>query len=307
MTRTLISANNLVKQFDHFTAVDRINFEIKEGECFGFLGPNGAGKTSTMRMIYCFSPVTSGALTVLGDDVRRFPARIKRQMGVVPQDNNLDPDLSVYENLIIYARYFSIPKVESLNRVNELLKFLQLEEKKNAKITSLSGGMKRRLVIARALINKPKILVLDEPTTGLDPQVRHLIWEKLRALKKSGVTMVLTTHYMDEAAQLCDRLVIMNEGKILSEGSPTHLVHQHVGKEVYEIRGPKKILEALKKVLGEKGFQVEEVGDTLFIFVLDRSQIDEEFLSLIRELDFRHRMASLEDVFLRMTGRELRD
>ncbi len=307
MLQTIISANKLVKRFGNFTAVDQIDFEIEQGECFGFLGPNGAGKSSTMRMIYCFSPITLGSLTVLGDNVEKFSTRIKKQIGVVPQDNNLDPDLSVFENLMVYANYFSIPKSESLNRVKELLHFLQLEEKKDEKIMALSGGMKRRLVIARALINQPKVLVLDEPTTGLDPQVRHLIWEKLRMLKKNGVTMVLTTHYMDEAAQLCDRLVIMNEGKILARGNPSKLIEEYVGKEVYEIRATKEILNSLKEFSRNRKIHTEDIGDTLYIFIRDSLEVNEEFLSIVRALDFRHRMASLEDVFLRVAGRELKD
>jgi lipooligosaccharide transport system ATP-binding protein len=307
MIKPIIVARGLTKRFGKLTAVDRIDFEIREGECFGFLGPNGAGKTSTMKMIYCFSPVTSGELRVAGYAVQDDPVAIKRSMGVVPQEDSLDPDLSVLDNLVIYARYFDIPKKEALSRAEELLHFLQLEEKRNEPIGKLSGGMKRRLVIARALINKPKILVLDEPTTGLDPQARHLIWNKLRNLKRSGVTMVLTTHYMEEAAQLCDRLVIMNEAKILAQGSPAELVKSHVGQEVYEVRASRKILNPLRDQFKKEGLDAECSDETLYLFIRDGAPPAETLLGLFKNLDVHHRMATLEDVFLKMAGRELRE
>ncbi len=306
MTSSIIVAQDLVKKFDQFLAVDRIHFEIKEGECFGFLGPNGAGKTSTMRMIYCFSPVSSGLLTVLGKKVQSDAAWIKAQMGVVPQEDSLDPDLTVRDNLRMYARYFDIPKEEASLRADQLLDFLQLTDKKSEPISRLSGGMKRRLVIARALINRPKVLILDEPTTGLDPQARHLIWNKLRSLKKSGVTMVLTTHYMEEASQLCDRLLIMNEGKVLASGSPRDLIEKYVGEEVYEVRAPKNILENLKEKL-KSHFEIEISDGNLFIFVRKTDSKNGEILSSLKDLDYHHRMASLEDVFLKVAGRELRE
>ncbi len=307
MNKPIITAEHLVKKFDQFTAVDRIRFSIQEGECFGFLGPNGAGKTSTMRMIYCFSPVTAGSLRVFDKDVRDHGSAIKRWMGVVPQDNSLDPDLTVLDNLTLYATYFDIPRNEAKTRALELLRFLQLEEKTNAKLDHLSGGMKRRLVIARALINRPRILILDEPTTGLDPQARHLIWNKLRILKRSGVTMVLTTHYMEEATQLCDRLVIMNEGKILAEGSPQALIHKYVGKEVYEIRGARSVLTALGELFRKHHLPCEHFEETLYLFIQDGKIPDEELLAAIRKMNFHHRMATLEDVFLKISGRELRE
>jgi lipooligosaccharide transport system ATP-binding protein len=308
MQRPIIIANNLGKRFGNLIAVDQINFKIEEGECFGFLGPNGAGKTSTMKMIYCFSPITEGSLSVMDLDVRHHPNEIKRQMGIVPQEDSLDPDLGVLDNLRIYAQYFDIPKKEAIARAQELLQFLQLDEKRTEPMSHLSGGMKRRLLIARALINRPKILVLDEPTTGLDPQARHLIWNKLRALKKSGVTMVLTTHYMEEAAQLCDRLVIMNEGKILAEGSPAALIASYVGREVYEIRAAKNLLESLQMHFKERGFDSESFDGILYLFVRESSpKNSEDLFTQVRNLDFHHRMATLEDVFLKVAGRELRE
>ncbi|MBL7686024.1 MAG: ATP-binding cassette domain-containing protein [Deltaproteobacteria bacterium] len=306
MPTIAIEAKNLYKKFENFTAVDHISFAIQEGECFGFLGPNGAGKTSTMKMIYCFSPISGGSLQVLGKNVCYQAKEIKREMGVVPQEDSLDPDLTVIDNLLVYANYFDIPKIEASKRADELLSFLQLEEKRNEKINNLSGGMKRRLVIARSLLNRPKILILDEPTTGLDPQARHLIWNKLRSLKKSGVTMVLTTHYMEEATQLCDRLVIMNEAKILAQGSPLELIRELVGKEVYEIRAPSQALIKLSQLISEKGFRVELQEEVLYVFIKEENPLTEELLSFVKQLDFHHRMATLEDVFLKVAGRDLK-
>jgi lipooligosaccharide transport system ATP-binding protein len=218
-SEVLIEATGLTKKFGDLTAVDGIDFKIFKGECFGFLGPNGAGKTTTMKMIHCVLPLTSGKLTVAGMDVTKNGREIKKMIGVAPQENNLDPDFTVFHNLIVYARYFDIPRAEAEKRAEELLRFVQLEEKRNVIIEHLSAGMKRRLILARSLINEPQILILDEPTTGLDPQARHLIWDKIRSLRKQEVTIVLTTHYMDEAAQLCDRLIIMDHGKIIEEGN----------------------------------------------------------------------------------------
>ncbi len=304
---SIVSAKNLVKKFGNFTAVDHIDFSIEEGECFGFLGPNGAGKTSTMKMIYCFSAVTEGDLQVMGQDVKKKQVEIKRLMGVVPQEDSLDPDLSVLDNLIIYANYFDIPKNQAKSRAEELLNFLQIYEKKDEKVPKLSGGMKRRLVIARALMNQPRLLVLDEPTTGLDPQARLLIWNKLRTLKKEGVSMILTTHYMEEAAQLCDRLVIMDHGKILAMGSPAELIRQHVGREVYEIRGHHEGLSPLRENYLKRGFDAECFGDSLYLFVKDGMNSSEELFHELKNFDFHRRMASLEDVFLKVSGRELRE
>lgn len=307
MTPPIVSAKNLVKKFGDFTAVDHIDFEIIEGECFGFLGPNGAGKTSTMKMIYCFTAVTEGDLSVMGQDVKKAATAIKRDLGVVPQEDSLDPDLSVIDNLLIYASYFDIPRKQALSRAEELLHFLQIYEKRDEKVPKLSGGMKRRLVIARALMNRPKLLVLDEPTTGLDPQARLLIWNKLRNLKKEGVSMILTTHYMEEAAQLCDRLVIMDHGKILASGSPRDLIRQHVGREVYEIRGQREALSPLRENYMKRGFDAECFGDSLYLFVKEGGNSSEELFHELKNFDFHRRMASLEDVFLKVSGRELRE
>lgn len=310
----VILARDLRKNFDAFEAVRGINFQISKGECFGFLGPNGAGKTSTMRMIYCFSPVSAGHLSVMGRDVMREARQIKAQLGVVSQEDNLDPDLSVFQNLLLYASYFDIPKAEAKRRAEELLKFLSLQEKRDQKIDKLSGGMKRRLMIARALINRPEVLILDEPTTGLDPQARHLIWDKLRALKASGVTMVLTTHYMEEAQRLCDRLVIMDHGKILTEGSPAALVEKLVGREVLEVHAANAILQGLKTKIDSletpgaaKNRETEVMGDTLWVMIREKNGTLLERVPEIQQLDFHLRPASLEDVFLKLAGRELRD
>jgi lipooligosaccharide transport system ATP-binding protein len=230
-SESLIKAHGLTKRFGSFTAVDHIDFEVYKGECIGFLGPNGAGKTTTVRMIYCFSPVTEGELTVAGMNVSTESREIKKMVGVAPQEDNLDPDFTVIKNLQVYARYFDIPKAEAAKRAMELLKFFQLEEKQTKSIDELSTGMKRRLIIARALINQPQILLLDEPTTGLDPQGRHIVWDEIRSLLKQGVTIILTTHYMDEAAALCDRVLIVDNGKIIKTGVPQKLIKEHVGED----------------------------------------------------------------------------
>ncbi len=307
MSSPIVLAKNLVKKFGDFVAVDHLDFQIEEGECFGFLGPNGAGKTSTMKMIYCFSVVTEGALSVMGQDVKKNAKDIKRDLGVVPQEDSLDPDLTVIDNLIIYANYFDIPKKKARVRAEELLHFLQIFEKRNEKVPKLSGGMKRRLVIARALMNNPRLLVLDEPTTGLDPQARLLIWNKLRSLKKEGVSMILTTHYMEEAAQLCDRLVIMDHGKILALGKPIDLIREHVGREVYEIRGNHEMLNPLRQEYLKRGFDAECFGDSLYLFVRDGMSSNEALFHELKDFDFHRRMASLEDVFLKVSGKELRE
>jgi lipooligosaccharide transport system ATP-binding protein len=301
---SLICARGLVKRFNGLTAVDGIDFDILERECFGFLGPNGAGKTSTMRMIYCASPLTAGELRVDGKDVKRQPRAVKALIGVVPQENNLDPDLTVLQNLLVYARYFDIPKAIALERAREALELFQLLERRDSHTESLSSGMKRRLVIARGLINQPKILILDEPTTGLDPQARHLVWQKLRHLKGQGMTVLLTTHYMEEAAHLCDRLAIMDQGKILAQGTPEELVSRYVGQEVLELQPfPENRAPLLEQLRGQ-GFQVEEVEDTLFVFSQDGRSLSPpsgRFERLVQ------RRATLEDVFLRLTGRGLRE
>ncbi len=248
-----VVARDLVKRYGSFTAVDGVSFEIHEGECFGMLGPNGAGKSTTIKMITCFSPLSGGSLTVRGLDVSTEARQIKRVLGLVPQEDNLDPELPVRRNLEIYARYFGISRQEAAPRIDESLKLFQLQEKASAKVDDLSGGMKRRLVIARALVNNPQLLVLDEPTTGLDPQARHLVWQQLRYLKSRGVTMLLTTHYMDEAAHLCDRLVIMHRGKILEEGTPAALIDEHAGRRgARAAHGPGRPRAPLGRGLGHR-------------------------------------------------------
>ncbi|KPJ48302.1 MAG: ABC transporter [Dehalococcoidia bacterium DG_22] len=302
----IIRARSLVKRFDGFTAVDSIDFSVRRGECFGFLGPNGAGKTTTVRMISCVSPVTEGELVVGGIDVRREPRRIKSLLGVVPQEDNLDPDLSVRQNLAVYARYFDMPRELANQRIDESLALFQLVEKQHDAIWALSTGLKRRLTIVRGLINQPRILVLDEPTTGLDPQARHLVWQKLRYLREQGVTMLLCTHYMEEAAHLCDRLVIMHQGRILVEGSPAELVEEHAGQEVAEVHArPEQREKILTQVASRPGLTVEEVEDILYIYARtpdDRAQMADLILG---SESVTYRQANLEDVFLRLTGRGL--
>jgi lipooligosaccharide transport system ATP-binding protein len=300
----VISARGLTKRYNSFTAVDDISFDIEEGICFGFLGPNGAGKTTAMKMIHCVSPVTEGKLNVLGMDVNSRQREIKALIGVAPQEDNLDPDFTVFQNLIVYARYFDIEKELAKKRAEEQLEFMQLEEKKDVKITQLSGGMKRRLIIARALMNDPHIIILDEPTTGLDPQARHLIWEKVRELKKQGVTVLLTTHYMDEAEQLCDRLVIMEMGKILVEDKPRNLIDSVVGTGVIGIfQPPGELVQFLK----QKGFEYERTVDALYIYTDDAEEVVNDVVSRFDVKDYIVRNATLEDVFLRLTGRGLRE
>jgi lipooligosaccharide transport system ATP-binding protein len=302
----IISAQSLVKKFDGLTAVDGIDFTIAEGEAFGFLGPNGAGKTTTMKMVYCFVLPTSGRLTVAGLDVTRSQREIKALLGVVPQDDSLDPDLTVYGNLITYSRYYEVPRAEARERANQLLEMMSLTEKRDVIIDNLSGGMKRRLLIARGLINVPRILILDEPTTGLDPQARHLVWSKLKELKNSGITILLTTHYMEEANRLCDRLVMMNNGKILEIGSPDELVKKHIGKEVLEVDYVDDALVGqIKAALGD-GHPIDHYGDRVYIF----TESAHDTASRLQHLNLKtlsERKASLEDVFLKLTGRTLID
>jgi lipooligosaccharide transport system ATP-binding protein len=300
---TIIQAEGLFKRYSKLTAVDGVSFQVKGGEMFGFLGPNGAGKTTTMKMIQCVSPKTSGKLEVFGMDVSAHQREIKKYMGIVPQENNLDPDFTVYENLRNYSRYFDIPPIEADKRIEELLDFVQLRDKKNSMPESLSGGMKRRLVLARALLNKPSLIILDEPTVGLDPQARHLIWDKLRFLKKSGVTIVLTTHYLDEAEKLCDRLVVMDYGKIIVEGEPGQIINDHIGSGVVEVNNHPEILECLQK--SDSSYEV--MGDIIVIYTNDPTHIIDQ-LSMECYLDkMTTRKATLEDVFLKLTGRKLRE
>ena len=300
----IVTAKDLVKKYGDLTAVEAISFEIKEGECFGFLGPNGAGKTSTIKMIHCVSPVTSGSLIVNGLPAHIDNRSLKMMTGVVPQEINLDNDLTVYENLIVFANFFDIPKREAKKRIAELLKFVELEAKRKSKISELSTGMKRRLLIARALLNNPKIIVADEPTTGLDPQAKHLIWQRLRQLKNQGVTLILTTQYMEEAQQLCDRVVIMHRGKILREGTPSKLVENEIGREVVEIRVSKEDDERIVSHLSSLSCGHERVGDTLYFYCRDGQEIMKKLIELNLH-NYLNRPASLEDVFLKLTGRGL--
>jgi lipooligosaccharide transport system ATP-binding protein len=302
----LIHARGLTKRFGSFTAVDAIDFDVAQGESFGFLGPNGAGKTSTMRMIGCVSPVTEGTLRVLDLDPATDGARIRGRLGVVPQHDTLDTELSVRDNLVIYGRYFGLARAEANRRATELLEFAQLAERGGDKVEPLSGGMKRRLTIARALINEPSILLLDEPTTGLDPQARHLLWERLYRLKQQGVTLVLTTHYMDEAEQLCDRLVVMDKARIAAEGTPLDLIRRYSTREVTELRFPVGVQETLDGQLDDLGERVERLPDRVLVY----SDDGEAAAAAAHQRGLRPetvlvRRSSLEDVFLRLTGRSL--
>ena len=303
--KVLIKAENLTKKYGDFLAVDSINFEVYQAECCGFLGPNGAGKTTTIRMIHCFLPITSGKLTVADMSVQDRERDIKKMIGVAPQETNLDPDFSVIKNLTVYARYFDIPKAEATRKADSLLKFFQLEEKRDVEVDELSTGMKRRLILARALINDPQILLLDEPTTGLDPQARHLIWDKIRELKKQGVTIILTTHYMEEAAELCDRVLIVDTGKIIEEGKPSELVEKHAGEEVLEVDNEEQILKTLKEKFPEARLDV--VGEKIHVFTNEPHGVFVKFLQDFPLKGAAVRRANLEDVFLKLTGRKLRD
>jgi len=300
-----IEAQGLTKKYDDFVAVDNIDFQVYKGECCGFLGPNGAGKTTTIKMIHCVLPPASGNLTVAGMNVTEKAREIKKMIGVAPQEDNLDPDFSVITNLSVYARYFDIPKEMSLKRAAELLRFAQLEEKRDVVINQLSTGMKRRLILARALINEPQILLLDEPTTGLDPQARHLIWDKIRTLKKQGVTIILTTHYMDEAAVLCDRLLIMDAGKIIEEGTPAELVRKHVGEEVLEVDFEEDTMNVLKQKFPNA--RLEVVSDRIHLFTNEPHGAFESYVRDFPRKGAIVRTANLEDVFLKLTGRKLRE
>ena len=300
---TVLEAKNLEKKFSDIIAVNKINFKVKEGEVFGFLGPNGAGKTTTMKMIQCVSPKTGGELKVFGLDVKDHPKEIKQVMGVVPQMDNLDPDFSVIGNLVQYSRYFDIPIDEAKKRANELIEYVQLTEKKDSSVEKLSGGMKRRLVLARAMINEPKLLILDEPTTGLDPQARHLIWEKLKDLSSKGITVIITTHYMEEAAKLCDRLVIMDNGEILVEGTPKELVKKYVGEHIVEAENTLEIKACLEK----NNINYEVANESVEVYSENVSDITNLILKECVDSGVTARPATLEDVFLKLTGRKLRE
>jgi lipooligosaccharide transport system ATP-binding protein len=304
-SEVLITAQGLTKKFGNFTAVDHIDFEVYKAECVGFLGPNGAGKTTTVRMIYCFFPITEGKLVVGGMGASMQPREIKKLVGVAPQEDNIDPDFTVMKNLTVYARYFDLPKEEAEKRACELLKFFQLQEKEKVDIVELSGGMKRRLILARALLNQPQILLLDEPTTGLDPQARHLVWDEVHALKKRGVTIIITTHYMDEAAELCDRIFIMDNGKIIEQGKPSELIKKHVGSDVLEFDIDEKVMDALKAELPEATLEI--FGERIHVFTTQAHGVFERFLEKNPASNVTIRNANLEDVFLKLTGRKLKE
>ncbi|MEV4066070.1 ABC transporter ATP-binding protein [Nonomuraea dietziae] len=304
----LIHARGLVKRFGEFTAVDGIDLDVEPGEAFGFLGPNGAGKSSTMRMISCVSMPSAGELRILGmDPVREGPA-IRARLGVCPQLDNLDPDLTVRENLTTYARYFGLSRAQARERAEEMLDFAQLRDKASSKVEPLSGGMKRRLTIARAMVNEPDLVLLDEPTTGLDPQARHLLWERLFRLKQRGVTLVLTTHYMDEAEQLCDRLVVMDGGRIVAEGSPRSLIESYASPEVVELRFGAEPLEGFVERLSGVGDRVDVLPDRILLYAKDGDDaVSEVHRRGLAPSSVLARRASLEDVFLHLTGRTLVD
>jgi lipooligosaccharide transport system ATP-binding protein len=302
----LIRARGLTKRFGDFTAVDAVDFDVAPGESFGFLGPNGAGKTSTMRMIGSVSPVTEGVLTVLGMDPRTQGPQIRARLGVVPQQDTLDTELTVRENLVLYGRYFGLSRAECGRRAEELLDFAQLTERQNDEVEPLSGGMKRRLTIARALINEPDLLLLDEPTTGLDPQARHLLWDRLYRLKQRGVTLVLTTHYMDEAEQLCDRLVVMDKAKIVAEGSPRQLIERYSTREVTEFRFPLGVQETLDGQLDGLAERIERLADRVLLYADDGEAVTVAAHERgLKPETVLVRRSTLEDVFLRLTGRTL--
>jgi lipooligosaccharide transport system ATP-binding protein len=308
VTESLIHARGLTKKFGDFTAVNGIDLDVLKGESFGLLGPNGAGKSTAMRMIGATSQRTSGELTVLDKDPEAFGPQIRAHLGVVPQQDNLDTHLTVTENLYIYGRYFGLSRKFLKGKIEELLTFAQLEEKRNSKVEALSGGMKRRLTIARALVSEPEILMLDEPTTGLDPQARHILWDRLFRLKEDGVTLLITTHFMDEAEQLCDRLVVMDKGSIMAEGSPAQLIKDFSTKEVLEVRFGSERNAQMADELRQLCDRIEELPDRILMYTED----GEELLERVYKKDFHPktslvRRSSLEDVFLRLTGRTLVD
>jgi lipooligosaccharide transport system ATP-binding protein len=305
MIEIVAEGRNLVKKYGDKTVVDGIHFQIKKGECFGFLGPNGAGKTSTMKMMYCLSPVTSGELFVLSLDVTTRGTEIKQRIGVVPQEDGLDTDFTVLENLLIYASYHNIPPDVAEKRARELLRFMRIDEKSTAAVDHLSGGMKRRLALARGMINNPEMLFLDEPTTGLDPQARLLMWDNLRALKKQGMSMVLTTHYMEEAEQICDRLVIMDHGKFLCEGKPSDLIREHIGREVVEFSCEDKDINYFVEKLKNK-YDYQVIRNRFHLFI-KHDQEGKAAAATVSSDDVTVRKATLEDVFLKVAGHDLRE
>ena len=308
MSEELIVARGLTKKFGDFTAVDGIDFTVKRGESFGLLGPNGAGKSTTMRIIGATSQLTGGEISILGKDPEKFGPQIRAHLGVIPQKDNLDEQLTVTQNLYIYGRYFGLSNKFIKGKIEELLEFAQLEEKRDAKVDSLSGGMKRRLTIARALVSEPDILMLDEPTTGLDPQARHILWDRLFRLKEKGVTLVITTHFMDEAEQLCERLIVIDRGKIMAEGSPADLIKRYSSKEVLELRFGSENNETVADKLRDKCERLEVLPDRVLLYSEDAEHVLEEIVrSGMQPKTSLVRRSSLEDVFLRLTGRTLID
>ena len=299
-----IEVRGLVKHYGDFTAVDGIDFDVAVGECVALLGPNGAGKTTTIRMLTGFSPITDGSIRVFGRDVAKETRVVKSLMGICPQEDNLDPDFSVRKNLLVFARYFGMEKNIAARRADELLEMVGLTEKAHGIIMELSGGMKRRLMLARALLNEPQLLVLDEPTTGLDPQARQLIWQRARHMREAGITVLLTTHYMEEASQLADRVIVMNEGKILLEGEPEVLVQNEVGQEVVELWN---VTDAAREFIEQQDWPMESVEGRLYICDRVGGEVAHAIESRFPEQDRQIRHATLEDVFLRRTGRALKD
>ena len=306
MPQPVIVARDLVKRYGDFAAVDGLSFEVAPGESFGLLGPNGAGKSTTMRMIGAVSTRTEGELSILGLDPDRHGPDIRSQLGVVPQADNLDMELRVRENLLVYGRYFGLPRRVVAERADELLEFAQLADRGQAKVDALSGGMKRRLTIARGLINDPRILLLDEPTTGLDPQARHILWDRLFRLKEQGKTLVLTTHYMDEAEQLCDRLVVVDHGRIMAEGSPAELIRRYSSREVLELRFGSDRNEEVARALEGSGDRIEVLPDRILVYTADgEAELERISAAGLHPITSLVRRSSLEDVFLRLTGRTL--
>jgi lipooligosaccharide transport system ATP-binding protein len=299
-----IEARGLLKRYGELTAVDGIDFTVGAGECVGFLGPNGAGKTTTVRMVTAFSPLSGGSVRVLGMDVTLQPRPIKARIGVCPQQDNLDPDFSVRRNLLVYARYFGMEPALARRRADELLETMQLAERADAAIDALSGGMKRRLILARALLNQPELLVLDEPTSGLDPQARHMIWQRIRQLRSTGTTVLLTTHYMEEASQLCSRVILMDAGRILLEGTPESLIEREIGREVIELWN---LTPGIEEFLREQGWAAEQAEDRLYVYDCEGGRIAAAIGERFPRQERLIRHATLEDVFLHRAGRTLRE
>ena len=301
----IVQVTDLVKRYGEFTAVKGISFAVEPGECFGILGPNGAGKSSTLRILTAVSPASGGSVVVDGLDVAVQPRQVKARLGVVPQEEDLDTDLPVLQNLLVYSRYFRMPPQVAMARAREALNFFELGDRAGTRVDTLSGGMKRRLVIARAMLNQPKVLVLDEPTTGLDPLGRHLVWERLLELRRQGITTVLSTHNMEEATALCQRLVIIDHGEIIAEGPPTELVRQSGGREVVEVRPPLGDIPMVRERLSGLGLQVERAGTALLAYSSDGVALERQLAS--EGLQVLYRTANLEDVFLRLTGRSIEE